>query len=399
MVNYIRILPFLSTYKNSFVYIKFLFYIRFTYTGGTKMARLENSYAVGVGLQPTLPPPVIATAAPGASNIKFPLGQVWLDINNGQSYILNNINSGSATWNLMAPGASDVDTITADSGGALSPAAGNITIAGGTNVTTAGAGSTVTVNLDAAIALATSVTAPIYTTSAADMNINAAANQDVIMQMGDAGGTNKISFEDSASSEVASLDSDGTLTVVNMDGIIGATTPAAGAFTTVVAGTSAQAPLYTAGAGVDLDVTVPSGQDMVVKMGDAAGANKISFTDSADSEVALLDSDGNMTIDGNLILNTVATQIQMNGGAVTDFIGQATLAMGTVTVANTNIAAGDRILLTRADLNSSTALGELTITAQTASTSFVITAIDPSDGTSTIAGDTSIVNYVIIRQN
>jgi hypothetical protein len=281
------------------------------------MARLENSYAVGVGLQPTLPPPVIATAAPGASNIKFPLGQVWLDINNGQSYILNNINSGSATWNLMAPGASDVDTVTGDSGGALSPSGGNITIAGGTNITTVGSGSTITVNLDAAIVLATSVTAP----------------------------------------------------------------------------------LYTAGAGVDLDMTVPTGQNMVIKMGDAAGSNKVSFTDSADSEVALVDSDGNMTIDGNLILNTVATQIQMNGGAVTDFIGQATLVSGTVTIANTNIASGDRIMLTRADANSSSALGELTITAQTASTSFVITALDPSDGSSTITGDVSIVNYVIIRQN
>lgn len=286
------------------------------------MARLENSYAVGVGLQPVLPPPVIATAAPGASNIKFPLGQVWLDINNGQSYILNNVNSGSATWNLMSPGASDVDTLTGDSGGAISPAAGNITLAGGTNIATAGAGSTITINLDAAISLATSVTSP----------------------------------------------------------------------------------LFTADAGVDLALTAPTGQDALVKMGDDAGSNKVSFIDSGDAEVANIDSDGNLsavggTFSGNIVLSSVASYIQMNGGAATDFIGQATLASGTVTVANTNIAAGDRIFLTRAALNSSTALGELTVTAQTASTSFVITAIDPSDGSSTITGDTSIVNYVIIRQN
>lgn len=108
---------------------------------------------------------------------------------------------------------------------------------------------------------------------------------------------------------------------------------------------------------------------------------------------------GDLTVTGDIILSSVATQLQMNGGAVTDFIGQATLTSGTVTIANTNIAATDRIFLTRADANSSTALGLLTITAQTASTSFVITALDPADGSTTITGDVSVVNYFIVRQN
>jgi hypothetical protein len=113
-----------------------------------------------------------------------------------------------------------------------------------------------------------------------------------------------------------------------------------------------------------------------------------------------IDADGNVTVaTGNLILGPEATQIQMNGGAATDFIGQATLASGTATVLNTNIAASDRIFLSRADPNSSSALGMLSVTAQTASTSFVITALDPADGSGTIAGDTSIVNYIIIREN
>jgi len=105
------------------------------------------------------------------------------------------------------------------------------------------------------------------------------------------------------------------------------------------------------------------------------------------------------TFAGNVVLSSVATQLEMNGGAVTDFIGQATLVSGTVTIANTNIAANDRIFLTRADENSSTALGDLTITALTASTSFVITALDPADGSTTITGDVSKVNYFIVRQN
>lgn len=298
------------------------------------MSRLEKGYFVGTGLQDVLPAPVEAGQAPTSSDIKFPLGQVWLDTVNGLSYILAKKASGSATWNAMAPGASDVDTISGDSGGNRPPSAGNIVIAGGTNITTAGASSTITVNLDAAITLATSVTSPLF-----------------------------------------------------------------------VASTSVSAPLYTAGAGVDLDITVPAGQDAVIKMGDASAANKVSFTDTGDVEVAQINSDGaaqfdsSVTAGGDIIMSAVATKLQMNGGAVTDFIGQATLTSGTVTVANTNIAANDRIILTRADANSSSALGELTITAQTASTSFVITALDPADGSTTITGDTSIVNYFIVRQN
>src|SRR5690554_2604215 len=278
------------------------------------MAKITRSQGIERAFDDVFPVPVIATRAPASTDNRFPLGQLWVRKDTAQVYILAQLASGAASWTLASPGASDVDTLTGDSGGAISPAAGNITLAGGTNVTTAGAGSTITINLDAAISLATSVTSP----------------------------------------------------------------------------------LYTAGAGVDLAITAPNGQDAIVKMGDDAGSNKVSFTDSGDAEVANIDSDGNLsavggTFSGNVVLSSVATHLQMNGGAVTDFIGQATLASGTVTVANTNISATDRIFLTRAALNSSTALGELTVTAQTASTSFVITAIDPSDGTSTITGDTSIV--------
>ena len=287
------------------------------------MPRIGKSQGIEKAFNDVFPIPINAGRAPTSADVKFPIGQIWLDTVNGLSYILAKVAAGAATWNAMAPGASDVDTLSGDSGGNRPPTAGNVIIAGGTNITSAGAGSTITVNLDAAISLATSVTAP----------------------------------------------------------------------------------LYTAGAGVDLDLTVPSGQDGVIKLGDASAANKLSITDSADSEVAQINSDGaaqfdsSVTAGGDIILSSVATKIQMNGGAVTDFIGQATLVSGTVTIANTNIAAGDRIMLTRADANSSSALGLLTITALTASTSFVITALDPSDGSSTITGDVSIVNYVIIRQN
>lgn len=106
------------------------------------------------------------------------------------------------------------------------------------------------------------------------------------------------------------------------------------------------------------------------------------------------------TVSGNIFTLTSAggtkTWSQTAAGAAAS--GQATLVSGTVTVANTNIAATDLIFLSRADENSSTALGALTVTAITAGTSFVITALNTTTPASTVTGDVSIVNYFIVPQ-
>jgi len=56
--------------------------------------------------------------------------------------------------------------------------------------------------------------------------------------------------------------------------------------------TSVTSPLYTAGAGVDANLTAPAGQDIILTMGDAAGANKVSFQTNAAAEVFSIDSTG-----------------------------------------------------------------------------------------------------------
>jgi hypothetical protein len=99
---------------------------------------------------------------------------------------------------------------------------------------------------------------------------------------------------------------------------------------------------------------------------------------------------------GNVIINGAAKQLRVHGGAVTDFIGQATLTSGTVTVLNTNIAATDRIFVNRSAVNGSTALGVFKVVIS-AATNFVITACKPADGT-TETNDASTVDYFIVRQ-
>lgn len=159
--------------------------------------------------------PIQALRAPTTADTGYEIGQLWADTTTGIIYGLGAVAGGLATWNLMSPGASDVDTLTGDGGGAISPAGGNITLAGGTNITTAGAGSTITFNLDAAITLATSVTSPLYTSSAADVLIQPGGVNDVVVRLGDAAGATFFRVQDSASADVFTVDSNGTIAFTN----------------------------------------------------------------------------------------------------------------------------------------------------------------------------------------
>lgn len=104
---------------------------------------------------------------------------------------------------------------------------------------------------------------------------------------------------------------------------------------------------------------------------------------------------GNVTVAKTLTLGTAGTQLQMKGGAATDFIGTVTLVAGTATVLNTNIAATDRILLSRHLLNASPAVGFLTYVIN-AGVSFVITSYTAAAAVANT--DVTTVDYVIVRQ-
>ncbi len=373
------------------------------------MARIKRAYGIGRPFRDVFPVPVIAARAPLTSDTNYEDGQVWIRTSTNQVWIKTSTVSGSATWSLAGPGASDVDTINS-----LSPVAGNIIIDGGTNITDVNAGNTVTLNLDAAITLATSVTSPIYTSAAAaDTNINSAAGQNIILQMGDAAAANKVSFETNASAEVASLDSAGTLTVVNMDGIIGATTPAAGTFTTVTANTSVTSALYTSAAGADCDITAPVGQNMVLKLGDAAGANKLSVTDSADVEVFAVDSNGGQTYTSitstGLITGQAGITVNSAGTAITlggDNSGDAVILGGGTTARAITIgqdAAAHTVAIGQAAAGAITVDTAAGISLDSATASnFTVTGaadltLDSSAGSVNIAGGEAAVDAVSIQ--
>jgi len=280
-----------------------------------KKAKVYGMSAPFVNIGLNAPAVTSATRAPITSD-HGTIGDVWVNRTSAISYILTQNVGGTFTWSVSSAGSGDLDTLTGDGGGAITPAAGNITLAGGTNITSAGAGNTITFNLDGAITLATSVTSPLYL-AAAGMEIRAAAANDITLQMGDAVGANVIDFEDSASATVASLNSNGQFSAVNLDGIIGAVTPAAITGTTITGSTSITSPIYTTAAGVDTNINSAAGQNIIIQMGDNAGANRVSFEDSDSAEVFSIDSNGALS---TLTALTVAGAFTQTAGAV--LIGQ-----------------------------------------------------------------------------
>jgi hypothetical protein len=138
--------------------------------------------------------------------------------------------------------------------------------------------------------------------------------------------------------------------------------------------------------------------DNVIRIGTGAAAQTLTLgSTNTTSALTLNAGSGNINATGgNLKIATSGKGLQIKGSAATDFVGTATLVLGTVTVANTNIATGDLILLSRVAANGSVTLGELSYTISNG-TSFTITSLILATPVSTQTADVSSVAYMIVR--
>lgn len=149
----------------------------------------------------------------------------------------------------------------------------------------------------------------------------------------------------------------------------------------------------TGAIGISTDATATT-----VSIASGAGVKVLNLgSTNSTSSTNLTAGSGGVNCATDFALTSVATKILMNGGAATDFIGTATLTNGTVTIANTNIAAGDRIMLSRTAANASTALGMLTYSIS-AGASFTVTALETATPADTEVNDQSSFSYIIFRQ-
>jgi len=116
----------------------------------------NNLYGFPVPLTQAPFAPVVAQRAPTTADVflsgsvPYQYGQIWVDQANDTAYIFTNVSSGDAEWVGVGGGSLILETLTGDSGGAIAPSGGNITLAGGTGVSTVGSGSTITFNVTGA---------------------------------------------------------------------------------------------------------------------------------------------------------------------------------------------------------------------------------------------------------
>lgn len=154
----------------------------------------------------------------------------------------------------------------------------------------------------------------------------------------------------------------------------------------------------TASAGTGgITATVGSGNFNVTGGNIVAATGNITTTaGSITSATTLTATLGDITAtNGNLVLTATATQISMQGGLATDFIGTGTLTAGVATILNTNIKATDRVFIQRISAGASPAIGLLSYTIN-AGVSLVVTSLALDATTET--DDISTFTYFIVNQ-
>lgn len=101
-------------------------------------------------------------------------------------------------------------------------------------------------------------------------------------------------------------------------------------------------------------------------------------------------------VNSQLVIATAGKGLTINGGAATDTIGQATLVAGVATVLNTNIAATDRIFISRRTTGGAV-IGNLTYVINVG-VDFVVSSFD-NDGVTATITDVGSFDYLIVRQS
>lgn len=356
-----------------------------------------------MGVRAILPPDLqTASRNPTASDTQYVMGTLWLNKTSHTAWMF----SGSGGWiELGSSGTGDIISLTGDSGGAITPVSGNINILGDSTdgVSVVGTAGTLTINIAAASTtqrgtLETATTAEAIAGSSSIVAVAPDGLQAKIgtqtahgVALGNTGATSALSWSSAGTAGQAFISGGasadgayGTLGVVG--GGTGLTTLTAHALY-VGNGTSAPTALAVGS----------TGQTLMGSTGaDPGWTDSPSFSGSVTAGTSLTATAGDITATlGNVVANGAAKQFQCHGGAVTDFIGTATLTNGTVTVLNTNIATTDRIMVTRSAKNGSTAYGTFEV-VKSAATNFVITSC--KSDTTTETGDQSTVDYVIVRQ-
>jgi hypothetical protein len=170
----------------------------------------ESLYGTPSPLANQTIPPILAQRAPTTSDLGYGPGQEWVDQVGQAVYILASVGGGVATWLPLATAPGVLTTLTGNSGGAISPTAGNINLLGTANqITTTGSGSTITWALPSAIVAPGSLTTT--TSLTATLGNITATNGNLVL--GTAGNKLNITTGSNASIGTSAAMTSGSITI------------------------------------------------------------------------------------------------------------------------------------------------------------------------------------------
>lgn len=357
------------------------------------MARMFQVYGVGHALIPVLPPPLPFENPPTSNQTNYEIGQVvYTPPHNPTDFF---IYAGGGNWSLFTSGSGDIVAVNGTANQiTVNTVAGVATVSLPASIITPGS---LTVNgaftqSGGTASINGTGTGTTVIGSATASNINISSNQNI--SVGTIGGFVSIQTEgqpigigDNAADMTVNLGTgdNGGVKFVNIGSSVGTSV------TTIHAGLG------------NLSINPDSGAQ--TSIGSNVGGPVIIEADSTIT-VASFGGDIELTcsgvgdvqvIDANLTLIRNGRYLAVTGGVATDFIGTVTLVAGVGAVANTNIAANDRIFVQRISSNASTQVGvfEYTITA---GTNFNIISVAPGTPGVPLAADVSTVTYFIVRQ-
>jgi hypothetical protein len=360
------------------------------------MSKMNQVYGVGQALINSLPPPQFFESAPTSTQTNYEIGQIAFTGTSG-SYSFY-IYAGAGVWELLDISTGALDTLTGDSGTAV-PTAGNIKIAGtAAQVATSASGSTVTLSLIGPYTPATyTAHGVLIGEGASSIAATASGSAGQLLTSGGASADpvwTTATFPATATSTGTILRSNGT---------------------NWVASTDTYPDTSTAGALIAATATNTIGQIADVATGQALMSGGVgiipaytgspSFSGSVTAATTITATAGAITAtNGNFVKGTagnkdVYSSVGSGTSAGANSAGTVTLSSGTATVSTTAVTASSIIRIYRQSVGATgaAALGILSIGTITASTSFVINAVQAANATANQASDVSIVAWEIVN--
>jgi hypothetical protein len=346
-----------------------------------------------LGVRAILPPDLqIATRAPTSADKAYVKGTLWLDTVAADAYMW----PGSGNWiSLGTTSSGDITSLTGSSGGAITPVAGNITIAAGTGMlSTVGTAGTITLNVNFAAppALGSGTPAAVSATTLAATSGISVTGGDIINSHSNAG-------------------TDVTIEVTNSDNTNGASRSG---LEIATGGASSGDPYLTFEISGVAASTMTMGLDnsasdlFVISNNSSLGTSNaltLSQAGALTATTTLTATLGDITAtNGNLVLVAAGNKMMRTSVASTiaagaNSIGTVTLVGGTATISTTNITASSIIKTWRESIGATgaAAVGNVTIGTRSTGVSFVINAVSDADATVLVATDVSVIGWEIIN--